>query len=128
MSCFNNREALINHDDIIEHSNQAGNNMVVSVPKHKLQPRRSSSKDLRGAVTRAMARRGSRELSRRQSSKDLRNILMRRQSSRDIVNGSVTNNVINKDPRVCLIQQAWMNILSYHSFICYVLSILLTKY
>jgi len=75
-------------------SAKAGNSMCVRVPKHRLQPRRSSSKDvLRGAVT------------RRQSGKDLRNILMRRQSSKDIVNGPGGHSNINKDPRVCLIKQ-----------------------
>jgi len=77
-------------------SAKAGNSMCVSVPKHKLQPRRSSSKDLlRGAVT------------RRQSGKDLRSILKSRQSSKDIVNGNngPGHSNLSKDPRVCLIKR-----------------------
>ena len=44
-------EAIINHDNITDH-NEKGNNVSVRVPSNKVLPRRSSSKDLRGAVTR----------------------------------------------------------------------------
>jgi len=74
-----------------------GNNMSVCVPSNKVLPRRSSSKDLRGAVI------------RRQSNKDLRQSMMRRQSSRDIVNNgqhkNVATAVVTKDPRICLIKR-----------------------
>jgi len=74
-----------------------GNNVSVRVPSNKVLPRRSSSKDLRGAVI------------RRQSNKDLRQSMMRRQSSRDIVNNgqhkNVATAVVTKDPRICLIKR-----------------------
>lgn len=69
-----------------------GSSVSVRLPSNKVVPRRGSSRDLlRGAVT------------RRQSSKDLRNVLMKRQSSRDMVNGGPKN--VTKDPRICLIKR-----------------------
>jgi len=60
---------------------------VVSLPSSKLL-RRTSSKDLRGAVV------------RRQSSKDLRQGLLRRQSSRDVVAGGPKPVPVPVDPRL----------------------------
>merc|ERR1719195_2465401 len=60
---------------------------VVSLPSTKLL-RRTSSKDLRGAVI------------RRQSSKDLRQGLLRRQSSRDVVTGGPKPVPVPVDPRL----------------------------
>jgi len=89
-------DAIINHDNITDH-NEKGNNVSVRVPSNKVLPRRSSSKDLRGAVI------------RRQSNKDLRQNMMRRQSSRDVVNNGQHKNVatamVTKDPRICLIKR-----------------------
>ena len=84
-------DGIITHD-IIERGNEQGSSVSVRLPSNKVVPRRGSSRDLlRGAVT------------RRQSSKDLRNVLMKRQSSRDMVNGGPKN--VTKDPRICLIKR-----------------------